>query len=98
MGSLAALLDEWGPWILIFCGVLYFCFPGVMCLETYLANRRIAKMESRLRPDQRDFVRAQFRPDQAPPIPVFRTGWPGWKFMTWAAAHVISGIVWLAIR
>jgi hypothetical protein len=100
MVTFVAFLTEWGPWILIGCGVLYLCMPAIMCMETFRSNRRLAKMESKLNPSHREFVRKQIESSgrEVPPFSLFRAAWPGCTYLIWMTLHIVGGIVWLAIQ
>ena len=96
MDAFASLLNQWGQWILIVVGVLYFCMPALDWVTITKLNKRSANLESRLSPTSRESARQrleQFRQEHGPPPPIFTLRW-----LLWASAHFVGGVTWLAIR
>jgi len=89
---MSALINQWGPWLFIACGVGWLFWPMIVCIESIRLNRRTRQSFARLPPAQQDLARHCVGPGPSPTEP----------FLRWlsgvAAAHFAVGIIWLACR
>lgn len=92
MEEFAAVLNRWGPWIFIVCGVLTFCISYFQYRWLKKIRNDLVDRESKLPPAYRDMVRSKF--NEWPPLPVDIPR----QDIIWSMVQVVAGLAWLGLK